>query len=63
MMEVMLLYWCQQTTNTTTEDNNMILSGKNLVVYKLNKVAEFALMAIGTLAFTAFMMMACIIFG
>lgn len=41
----------------------MILSGKNLVVYKLNKIAEFALMAIGTLAFTAFMMMMCIICG
>ena len=41
----------------------MILSGKNLVVYKLNKIAEFALMAGIILAFTAFMMIVCIIFG
>jgi hypothetical protein len=41
----------------------MILSGKDLVVYKLNKIAEFALMLTGTLVFTAFMMIMCIVCG
>ena len=41
----------------------MILTGKNLAIYKLNKIAEFALMLIGTLAFTAFMMVMCIVCG
>lgn len=41
----------------------MILSGKNLVIYRLNKIAKFAMMAIGTFTFTAFMMMMCIICG
>lgn len=41
----------------------MILTGKNLVVYKLNKIAEFAAMIGIILTFTASMMMACIIFG
>ena len=41
----------------------MILTGKNLIVYKLSKIAEFALMLTGTLAFTAFMMIMCIVCG
>lgn len=41
----------------------MILTGKNLIVYKLSKIAEFALMLTGTLAFTAFMMVMCIVCG
>lgn len=41
----------------------MILSGKDLVIYKLNKAIKFALMATGTLAFTAFMMLMCIAWG
>lgn len=39
----------------------MILTGKDLVVYKLNKIAEFALMLTATLTFTAFMMIMCIV--
>lgn len=38
----------------------MILSGKDLVVYRLNKIAKFAMMVIATLAMTAFMMLMCI---
>lgn len=41
----------------------MILIGKDLVVYKLNKIVKFAFMAIATLTFTAFMMLTCIAFG
>lgn len=41
----------------------MILSGKDLMVYKLSKVAEFAAMVGIILTFTASMMIACIIFG
>lgn len=41
----------------------MILSGKDLVVYKLNKIAKFAMMFATTLAFTAFMMMMYIVCG
>lgn len=41
----------------------MILSGKKLVAYKLNKIAEFTFMTVGTLAFIAFMMVMCIVCG
>lgn len=41
----------------------MILTGKDLVVYKLNRLAKFAFMAVATLTFTAFMMIMCIICG
>lgn len=41
----------------------MILTGKDLVVYKLNRLAELAFMTIATLTFTAFMMLMCITWG
>ena len=33
----------------------MILSGKNLVIYRLNKIIKFAFMTVGTLSITLFM--------
>lgn len=41
----------------------MILSGKNLVVYRLNKIAKFVAMAGIISVFTALMMLVCIVFG
>lgn len=40
----------------------MILSGKDLVVYRLNKIAKFAFMATATLSITLFAMLMCIVF-
>jgi hypothetical protein len=41
----------------------MIPTGKDLVVYKMNRLARFAFMAVATLTFTAFMMLMCVAFG
>lgn len=40
----------------------MILTGKDLVVYRLNKAIKFALMATTTLSITLFAMLMCIAF-
>ena len=64
MIKDVLLYRCKQTThtNTTTEENKMILTGKDLVVYRLNKAIKFTFMTIGTLSITLFMMLMGIAF-
>lgn len=41
----------------------MILTGKDLVIYKLNQIVRFGFMIAGTLTFTAFMMLVCIAWG
>jgi hypothetical protein len=40
----------------------MILTGKDLAAYRLNKIAKFALMAAATLSITLFAMLMCIAF-
>lgn len=57
----MLLYWCRQTittqqTTTQTEENNMILSGKDLFNYRVNQIKTMALMVGGVVGMIGFMM-------
>ena len=40
----------------------MILSGKDLVVYRMNKIVKFAFMAVATLSITLLMMLMGIAF-
>ena len=40
----------------------MILSGKDLVVYRLNRAVKFAFVTVTTLSITLFMMIMCIAF-
>ena len=41
----------------------MILSGKDLIIYRMNKIAKFSLMVASSLTFTAFMMLVWIAYN
>jgi hypothetical protein len=46
-----------KTTHNNMEEHNMILSGKDLMMYRLNQIKRLALMTASVLAMTAFMML------
>jgi cupin superfamily acireductone dioxygenase involved in methionine salvage len=63
MMKDMIIYRCKEQHNTTTEEINMILTGKALFNYRMNQIKKFALMFTSVFSVVSFLMLMCAVYG